>query len=238
MKIKTGETAGQQNYGPKIIANEGVDIAYNIMIVDLGTHEKEFKGNKKNQRLIQIGFEFPRQLHVFDEKKGKQPITWSNEFTLSLSDRANLRKLLENWRNVKFADGKEVNIKEWLGKPAIINIAHEHNPKTNKTYAKLASIKPVGQGQQIPKMYNKPMYFDMDEPVVSEFNGLHNWIKKKIMSSEEWSSIFVKLNKQGNVELPTGNETNSSNNIDETHDTNVEENPFGDVPTDSSETYF
>lgn len=238
MKLNAGETAGQQNYGPKIIAKEGVDIAYNIMIVDLGTHEKTFKNVPKKSRVIQIGFEFPKQLHVFDEKKGPQPVTWSNEYTLSLSDRANLRKLLETWRNIKFTDGKEVIIKEWLGKPAIINIAHEHNPKNDKTYPKIASIKPVAAGQQIPKRHNNPIYFDFDEPKIAEFNTLHNWLKKKIMKSEEWPTLFGVLNKQGNVELPTSDEAPRSTNNGNNDNFSNDESPFGDDSVTTDECMF
>jgi hypothetical protein len=61
--------------------------------------------------------------------KGKRMVIGTRPYTASLSDKANLRRDLQNWRGAPFSDEelKGWDIKKVKGKPAILTIVHNNN---------------------------------------------------------------------------------------------------------------
>src|SRR6056300_1545659 len=87
---------------PKTMVPEGVHVARCYAVVDLGTHHETWKGQPKIRRKVILSFEFPSQLHVFNEEDGEQPLGRSKTFTNSLGEKATLRKMLQSWRGRAF----------------------------------------------------------------------------------------------------------------------------------------
>lgn len=75
-----------------------------ISMIHIGTVPEEYQGEKKMQDKVRITWEFPTEQKVFKEENGEQPYNLSKEFTLSLNEKANLRKVLRNWRGVDFTE--------------------------------------------------------------------------------------------------------------------------------------
>ena len=82
----------------------GCHFAICNMVVDLGVQETSFKGQAKQQHKVYIRWEVPDE-RVTYEKDGKEiegPCSIGATYTLSLSEKAKLRALLENWRGKLF----------------------------------------------------------------------------------------------------------------------------------------
>jgi hypothetical protein len=164
------------------------------MIVDLGTQENAtFDPSRK----IKIVWEIDELM-----KSGK-PFSIGKDYTLSLSEKAHLRKDLEGWRNKVFTreelDGFDVfNV---INAQCMLNIVHDTSAK-GKTYAKVQSI------MSLPKSANKlepvnpevklclepDFYSDIDFEMVPE------WIQTKIKQSPEWQDLTN--GSQGRDEMP------------------------------------
>jgi hypothetical protein len=73
------------------IAPEGSYPARCYQIIDLGTTQQggNFPGKK---RKVQFLFELPTELAVFDEAKGSQPYYVRSIYTLSMNEKALLRR--------------------------------------------------------------------------------------------------------------------------------------------------
>jgi len=66
-------------------------------MVEIGTCDEEFLGVKKQMHKVRIGWELPTELKIFNPEKGEQPCVIDKEYTLSLADKANLKKDLQSW---------------------------------------------------------------------------------------------------------------------------------------------
>jgi len=150
-------------------------------IIDLGTQHGEYQGvpNEKHQCLI--SFEL-------DEKMADgKPFAASKFYTVSLSEKANLRKDLEGWRGRAFSDEELQGFdpKNVLGKPCMLSLI-----RTDKGKTKIASISKLPKGMAAPTPVNPQVYFTMQakslDPVFESFS---DGIKKIIMQSPEYQAL-------------------------------------------------
>jgi len=72
------------------LAPAGAQLAICIRLIDLGTQQTEFKGERKLQRKIMIGWELP-----FEKTKKGEPFIHYKRYTLSSHEKSTLRKHLE-----------------------------------------------------------------------------------------------------------------------------------------------
>ena len=162
-------------------------------MIYLGTVEEEFNGNKKKAQKVRIVFELPTELKVFKDGEEEKPCAIGEEYTLSLSGKANLRKILESWRGKPFTEKEadSFDITKLLGKACMINITHVAGKGQNegKIYEKISAITPVVKGMPVPEAINEPKYFNFgsnfDKAWVEQ---LPDFIKNKIKSSDEWKA--------------------------------------------------
>jgi hypothetical protein len=177
---------GQIDYEP-IPAGLHHGICY--AVYDLGTHWKEFQGRGKWTSLIRIVWELP-QIRMQFEKDGKQfdlPKSTSQEFTASLHEKANLRKMLQSWRNKEFSKAELENgfdLSKLLGVNCTLQIIH--NTKGDKTYANIANILPLMDKTLKKEPENIPKHFTLDSNTWNIPEGTPDWIRAKITQSKEW----------------------------------------------------
>jgi len=168
---------------------EGVHNAVCYTVVDLGTHLDEKFGKRNHSALI--GWEIPSE-RIEIERDGVKmnlPRAISKKYTLSLNEKANLRKDLQTWRGRVFTE-KELegfDIKNLLGKSCMIQVIH--NKSSEKTYANIAAIMPLMKGIA-PLVPENPLAFysiqdnrDMIPP------GIPDWISDIIKKSDEWTAF-------------------------------------------------
>jgi hypothetical protein len=159
---------------------EGLHHAICYGIWDIGTHHN-VKFNKWEQKCI-IVWELPEERGTFDGKN--LPRACSRKFTVSLGEKADLRKLLETWRGRKFTDEEKqgFDIRKLLGANGMIQILHEK--KADKTYANVVGITMLPKGIEKKEAENPLTFFSFEDggPVPE---NTPKWIKDHIMGSKE-----------------------------------------------------
>jgi hypothetical protein len=164
-------------------------------IIDIGTQTTEWMGKRKMQRKIIAMFE----LHGEDNDgqplqtaEGK-PLIVSKRYTLSLDEKATLRKDLEAWRGKAFTqeelDG--FNLEVLLGKCCMVNVTH--STYDGKEYANIANISQVPAALKKlgePKGVNELMIFTLDPFDQDKFNKLSEGMQGVIKKSAEYRNTF------------------------------------------------
>jgi len=177
------ETSGSGDFeNPK----EGVTVGRCYRIVDLGTQEQKYQGNVNYKRQILVSFELPLLTMELDGEK--IPMAISKKYTLSFNGKASLRKDMEAWYGKKFND-KDIEASggfdptKILGKPGQILI--EHNESQGKTYANVAGLMPLAEGQTCPDQVNESFVFDLDEFDRDKWDSLSEKMRSWIAKSPE-----------------------------------------------------
>lgn len=177
------------------LAPSGNHLARCYRIVDMGSHQNSY-GNVLRKILISW------ELHGEDENglglstaDGK-PLMISGNYTLSLSEKATLRSLLEAWRNKPFTldELNGFDITALLDKWCMLTIVHETSNKNQKTYANVKTISPVPQAIKkngLPDGINKVASLSLEPETFDRglFDSLSDGLKKKIMESPEYKKI-------------------------------------------------
>jgi hypothetical protein len=135
-------TAGEgRTYSP---APEGVHHAVCCDVIDKGVIESSFvdekTGLKKHQHKIDIAWQIGE---LRDD--GKRHVVYKR-YTLSINEKATLRKDLESWRGRPFTEAelKRFDVESVIGANALVNV--QHNQKDGKTYANVVSVMPLIKG--------------------------------------------------------------------------------------------
>lgn len=186
---------------PIIAENKGTDyvlmppgnhIARCYAMVHIGTIKEEtgiYAGKEANK--VRITWETPHECHDFG--KGLEPFTISQEFTLSMNEKATLRKMLESWRGVPFTEeqAKAFDITKLLGKPCMINVIHKKAKSSGKERAEIASIAAIPKGTEIPAQVNPTFELSYDNWNTGLFDTLPDFLKNKIKSSKEYAAMIA-----------------------------------------------
>ncbi|WP_210238339.1 hypothetical protein, partial [Mesorhizobium sp. M2E.F.Ca.ET.209.01.1.1] len=96
-------------------------------VIDLGTQTNEYQGEVSTVRQIRLAWELTGDDRLGSgasfQMKNKEPFLVTEIVTLSLNERANLRRLLEGWRGRPFTEDelKGFDIVNLLGKPCLLD---------------------------------------------------------------------------------------------------------------------
>ena len=165
---------------------EGVHNAVCYMVFDLGTHLDPTFGKRTHSALI--GWEIPGERIEIEKNGVKQnlPRDISKKYTLSLNEKANLRKDLQTWRGRVFTDQELTgfDIKNLLGKSCMIQVIHKKSGE--KIYANIAAIMPLMKG--IPPMApeNPLRFYSIQDNRDVLPPDTPQWIIDVIKVSDEW----------------------------------------------------
>jgi hypothetical protein len=189
MKIIASNTGGT-TYEP---VPAGTYIARCFSMVHIGTVMETFQGESKLQNKVRLTWELPLELKVFNEERGEQPYTLGKEFTLSLNEKATLRKFLESWRGKAFTEdeAKSFDITVLLGKPCMLNVIHKVSQKNGKTYAEIASVSPMMKGMNCPDQISDTFIFGYDPFEQWRFDSLPDYLKDKVRGSIEYQAVIT-----------------------------------------------
>ena len=177
----------------KELIEAGNYVARCYRMVEIGTVDEEFLGVKKQMHKVRIGWELPTELKVFNPEKGEQPCVIDKEYTLSLADKANLRKDLQSWRGKAFSDdeAEAFDITKLLGVPCMLNIIHVQGKKDpTKTYQAIGSVSPMPKGLVCPPQVNDTFVFDYENFDDDKFNSLPEFIKEQIVKTPEYKEAI------------------------------------------------
>lgn len=165
------------------LAPSGTHRAVCYALYDLGTHvETGGKYPGKSARKVRICWELTDEL-----MKDGRPFTVGEKYTLSLSDKATLTKVLNSWRGKPFTDEERLgfDVSKLAGIPCLVTIIH--NVSGDSTYANIATVTTLPKVMEKPKQVNPSVVFSLDDngPIPP---SVPQWIADIIMESPEWLS--------------------------------------------------
>ena len=107
-------------------------------------------------------------------------------YTLSMNEKANLRKDLSSWRGQEFTDEQAGNfdIERVLGHACMINVIHGKK-RNGDNKADITAITPPMKGLEIPPPTNELLFLDLEKFDDLVYEKLSDNIKKMIDSSYE-----------------------------------------------------
>lgn len=175
----------------RVLPEAGSHIARVIEFIYMGTIEDEYLGEKKKSQKIRLKWELPESLHVFKEGDDAKPLVHSQEFTLSMGKKSNLRPIVEGIVGTSLDDEEAYgfDVEKLLNLPCLISI------KRNKTqkgveYAKIASTAPLMKGQVCKDAFNPLRVLNYAEKWDEAFfQSLPIFIRERMQSSEEYKAL-------------------------------------------------
>jgi hypothetical protein len=136
---KTNGDGGGRSFEP---APVGVHQAVCVDVVDLGWLETTWQGVTQKKHKVNVAWQLAE-----DRADGK-PYLVFKRYSLSLHEKANLRKDIESWRGRKLSHDEEMgfDLETLIGKNCLLNIHHRESG--DKVYANVASVNPLMKGMQ------------------------------------------------------------------------------------------
>lgn len=116
---------------------------------DLGLQKSSYMGEEKIQHKIIIAWEISEKINAPESEYNGKPYMLNKKYTLSLGDKANLRKDLESWRGHPFSadELKGFDIEILYGINCLLGIKHEADRNdASKVYANVSAILPTQKG--------------------------------------------------------------------------------------------
>lgn len=113
----------------------GAHPAVLVALIDLGTHNEEYAGQKSSKRKIFFVWELPTE-----KRQDGSSHTIGKAMTLSFNEKAKMRQLLTSWRGKQFSKGENYNLSALLGKQAVVTVTHKEVGE--KSYAEFNAISP------------------------------------------------------------------------------------------------
>lgn len=173
----------------------GVYIGRCYSLIDLGTQHTSGQYGDKEQHKIRIGWElfgedeYGNSLTI--EIDGKTvPMTISKSYTLSLHEKANLRKDLSAWRGKDFTDEEAVafDVSKLVGAYCMVNVTTSDS--NGKTYSNVAGLTPLPGALKNakPAGVHEPVLFNLDEPDMTVFDSFHEKLQDYIRKSPEFAA--------------------------------------------------
>jgi hypothetical protein len=173
----------------------GMHVATCYYVVDVGTHHFNWQGEEKSTRKVYLGFEVNGERITIPAKDGEPekdlPRAISQDYTISLDKKSNLRKTLDSWRGVPFTpeELKGFDLKNILGAPCMLNLAHS----VCGQYANIIGVVPMMKGMPVPTPENPSLMFSVDDLVSgadSEWpENMPNWLREKVKDSDEFKAL-------------------------------------------------
>lgn len=115
-----------------------------------------------------------------DGQKHRGPAIVGATYTYTLSDKGNLRGILEGWRGRAFTEKERegFDVSSVAGKPCQVNVIHVD--KGGKTYANVQSVVGWPKGIQVPSIDTPIVVYSpsVHDPVT--YNDLPKWMRETI----------------------------------------------------------
>ena len=179
----------------------GVHVGRCFKIVDLGTQEVEWQGEKKLQDKVTIYWELHGEAEDGTPLKADngEPMVIFSTYTNSIGKKAKLRADLESWRGRPFTDEelKGFDISKLINAYCLVNVVQTE--RDGKTYSNVQSLTPLPG----PMRASKPapvlpnVIFSLDAFDEEVFETFHEKLKEKINASLQ--------RRGGSVHTTTGN---------------------------------
>lgn len=189
-------------------------------IVNIGTIPEEFKGKTSLRAKVQFTWELPTEKTIFKEGDEPKPFVVNRIFTNSTDEKSHLSKFIILWANGKINKDniKDFDMLKLLGKQCLLQIAHKASTKNpSNKFLEAAGISSLPKGMSPMKQTNENFIFDVEEFDQEKFNTLPEFIRKMVVSSEEFKALKLdpeKVLALAGTKKDTANETSNDSGID------------------------
>lgn len=166
-------------------------------LIDLGTQRTEGQFGVKDQHKIQIGWELfgedeQGQPLIVDVDGKQMPMTIKKSYTISLHEKAAMRRDLASWRGRDFTEeeAKAFDVSNLIGAPCMLSITESES--NGKTYSNVSGISrlPAALKAAMPDAVHERVVFDLDAPDLEVFSAFHEKLQEAIKRSPEWRQQF------------------------------------------------
>lgn len=176
--------------------DEGSYAARIYSIVDLGTHSESYQGGEpSDKRKIRIAWEIPSEVKMW-EKDGKQyeaPYAISQEYTLSMGARANLRKHIELMTTtLTDEEAYGFDVFSLVGMTCMLSVFHKESK--GNLYANISTVTRLPKGMTCGEPFNEQVVFDTQAWDEAVFQKLPKFMQEKINASMERNGQENKAN--------------------------------------------
>jgi hypothetical protein len=181
----TNEGNGGMKFDP---IENGTHVATCVQMIHIGTIEDEFDGKPVKGNKVRITFELPNELVKFKDDEPEQPRFISKEFTLSMNEKAGLRKFLNSWRGVPFTEdeAKRFDITKLLGLPVMLSITTKTS-KTGKQYNDILSASALIKGMATPEILTEVFEINYDN-IAEMWSKVPKFLREKMATTPEYSA--------------------------------------------------
>jgi len=170
----------------------GLHLARCYRIIDLGNQKTEYMGAVKMQRKVMLQFEVWSEDENGEPTKTDkgEPMSISKNYSLTLADKATLRKDLQTWRGRDFTSEelRGFNLKNVLGVWAMLSVT-KSTGRDGKEYINIGAVMPVPPHVKkagLPEAHNEPKMYSIDEHDEDLFQSFSDKLRAKIMASPEF----------------------------------------------------
>lgn len=174
----------------RILPPTGTFIARCVRLIHIGTIEEDYLGEMKELNKMNITFELVDKLTTFKDGEDAKPFVVSQDYTLSLGDKSNLKKIVEGiiGRTLETKEKDTFDVESLLNKECLVTIKHKTSKAGNER-AEIASTSPLMEGQVAKKSYNEPKLLTFTNWDEAYFESLPDFLKEKIASSAEYQQM-------------------------------------------------
>lgn len=167
----------------------GNHVAICCRVIDLGTQETTYMGQPKRQHKVYLEWQIPHERTLDDA-----PHIVGKRYTLSSSERSNLRQDLESWRGKRFKDSdfegdQAFDLASILGAHCLVTVITSE--RDGKRYADVGTVAAIPKGTAKPPLEGPTTYLTLEpdgfEPDV--FARLSDRLKQTIAQSPEYQAL-------------------------------------------------
>jgi len=172
-KIIAKDNGGGTDFEP---VPEGIHVCVCDAVIGLGLQQTNY-GPKE-----QVYLRWQVVGQTVDIKGEQMPMVLGNVYTLSLAEKANLRKHLEAWRGRKFTETELAgfDIGSVVGAGCQIQVVHNQSADKTKTYANIGSIMGLPAGTPKPAVVGQTIVYNHDEGETTVSMSLPAFLRKKL----------------------------------------------------------
>lgn len=156
-------------------------------MIDMGTQETEFQGEKKKGRKIRLSFELPKKRADFDGVS--KPMAIHKEIGFSMYSKANLRQFSEALLGKALSDKEadDLDVETLLGRGCLASVLHEKGTD-GIVRAKFKGIQTLMDGMDSPRPENKVVFYSVTQGINGVFSALPNWLQEKLAAAPEFGT--------------------------------------------------
>lgn len=158
-------------------------------VIDLGTQRVDYEGQVKMQRKIFIGWVIPAEL-----MEDGRPFGIGKRYTLSMHEKAAMRKDLESWRGKAFTAEElgpqgTFNIENLVGKACFLSVVH--TSRDQKTYANINAVAALPKGMTAPTGDWEECFLSLEEEEFDPqvFESISERMQETIALSPEFQAL-------------------------------------------------